>query len=151
LTLIASDGRQVGRAQAEADGTFLLPTPGPGAYVLVAAADGHHPQTASVLTQDRPVDCDLRLTGTGTLTGTVRRADGQPVEDAQVVLKDADGHEVAAVHTGKDGGYAFGNLHPGSYTLLATGYPPFPATVRVTEDDGDGDGGVDLELSHSSD
>jgi RND superfamily putative drug exporter len=151
LTLIASDGRQVGRARAAEDGTFRLPTPGAGAYVLVANADGHHPQTASVLTDDGPVDCDLRLTGTGSLAGTVRRADGEPVEDARVVLKDADGQEVAAVTTGKDGTYAFGNLYPGSYTLLTMGYPPFPATVRIGEGDDDGDGSVDLELSYSSD
>jgi RND superfamily putative drug exporter len=151
LTLIASDGRQVGRARAAQDGTFLLPTPGAGAYVLVANADGHHPQTASVLTDDAPVRCDLRLTGTGSLTGTVRRADGEPVEDARVELKDADGQEVAAVTTGKDGTYAFGNLYPGRYTLLTMGYPPFPATVRIGEGDDDGDGSVDLELSYSSD
>jgi RND superfamily putative drug exporter len=151
LTLIAADGRQVGRSQAEEDGTFLLPTPGRGSYVLVANADGHHPQTASVITEDRPVDCDLGLSGTGTLTGTVRRADGAPVEDARVVLKDADDNEVAAVQTGKDGGYSFGNLYPGQYTLLTMGYPPFPATVQVSDSGKDGDGDVDLELSYSSD
>jgi RND superfamily putative drug exporter len=151
LTLIAADGRQVGRSQAEADGTFLLPTPSRGSYVLVANADGHHPQTASVITEDRPVDCDLSLSGTGTLTGTVRRADGVPVEDARVVLKDADGHEVATAQTAEDGGYSFENLYPGQYTLLTGGYPPFPATVRVFDRDEDGDGDVDLELSYSSD
>jgi RND superfamily putative drug exporter len=151
LTLIAADGRQVGRTAADDDGAFLLPTPGAGSYVLVANADGHHPQTASVLTTDRPVDCDLRLTGTGSLTGTVRRADGQPVEDARVVLHDADGREVAEARTGKDGSYAFGNLYPGRYTLLTMGYPPFPATVRVRDDGEDGDGDVDLELSYSQD
>jgi len=151
LTLIASDGRQVGRARADEDGAFLLPTPGAGSYVLVANAEGHHPQTASVMTSDRPVDCDVRLSGTGVLTGTVRRADGTAVEDARVVLKDADGHEVATVRTGTDGGYAFSNLYPGSYTLLTMGYPPFPATVRLGESDQDGDGDVDLELSHSTD
>ncbi|MFI1097028.1 MMPL family transporter [Streptomyces sp. NPDC020917] len=151
LTLIASDGRQVGRARADEDGAFLLPTPGAGSYVLVASAEGHHPQTASVMTDDRPVDCDVRLSGTGVLTGTVRRADGSAVEDARVVLKDADGHEVATVRTGTDGGYAFSNLYPGSYTLLTMGYPPFPATVRIGERDQDGDGDVDLELSHSTD
>ena len=149
LTLIASDGRQVGRARTAADGTFTLPAPGRGPYVLVANAAGHHPQTANVLTSDRPVDCDLRLAGTGSLAGTVRRADGQPVEDARVVLKDADGHEVAEVRTAKDGGYAFDNLYPGSYTLLTMGYPPFPAAVRIGEDERDGDGDVDLELSYS--
>jgi RND superfamily putative drug exporter len=151
LTLIAANGHQVGRVQAADDGTFRLPTPGRGAYVLVAKAEGHHPQTASVLTTDHPVECDLRLTGTGSLAGTVRRADGQPVEDAQVSLKDADGHDVAAVRTAKDGTYAFGNLYPGRYTLLTTGYPPFPVNVRIGEDERDGDGDIDLELSYTSD
>ncbi|MDJ0340527.1 MMPL family transporter [Streptomyces sp. H10-C2] len=152
LTLIAADGRQVGRITAADDGTYTLPTPGSGSYVLVANADGHHPQTASVMTSDRPVDCDLRLSGTGTLTGTVRTAKGDPVDDARVVLQDADGKEVGVVHTGKDGGYAFANLYPGRYTLLTMGYPPFPATVTVSGDrDGEGGDDLDLELSHSRD
>ncbi|WP_329141005.1 MMPL family transporter [Streptomyces sp. NBC_01476] len=129
LTLIGSDGRQVGRARAAEDGTYQLPTPGQGSYVLVANADGHHPQTASVLTADRPVDLDLRLAGTGTLTGTVRHPDGGPAADAEVVLQDAEGRQVAAVRTGPDGGYAFGNLYPGRYTLLASGLPPATAEV----------------------
>ncbi|BBA99663.1 putative integral membrane export protein [Actinacidiphila reveromycinica] len=149
LTLIAADGRQAARARAAEDGAFSLPAPGRGPYVLVAGAPGHHPQTASVLTAGGEVDCDLVLTGTGSLTGTVRRADGAPVEDAKVILQDADGHEVAEVRTAKDGSYAFGNLYPGSYTLLTMGYPPFPAAVRITDDDRDGDGDVDLELAHS--
>ncbi|NEA58924.1 MMPL family transporter [Streptomyces sp. SID13666] len=152
LTLIAADGRQVGRITAEEDGTYSLPTPGSGSYVLVANAEGHHPQTASVMTSDRPVECDLRLSGTGTLTGTVRTANGEPVDDARVVLQDADGKEVGVVHTGKDGGYAFADLYPGRYTLLTMGYPPFPATVTVgSGEDGDGDDNLDLELSHSRD
>ncbi|MFJ2957270.1 MMPL family transporter [Streptomyces sp. NPDC087270] len=149
LTLIASDGRQAARAQAAPDGAFSLPAPGNGSYVLVAGAPGHHPQTASVLTAGHQVDCDLVLTGTGSLTGTVRRADGGPVEDAKVVLRDADGHQVAEARTAEDGSYAFANLYPGSYTLLTMGYPPFPATVRLTDHERDGDGDVDLELAHS--
>ncbi|SDO41328.1 MMPL family transporter [Actinacidiphila guanduensis] len=151
LTLIASDGRQVARGQAGQDGTFALPAPRGGSYVLVANAPGHHPQTASVLTGTGPVDCDLRLTGTGTLAGTVRRADGRPVQDVRVVLQDADGHEVATLSTGADGSYSFDNLYPGRYTLLTQGYPPFPATVRIPDGGEDGDGDIDLELTLSSD
>ncbi|WP_277441297.1 MMPL family transporter [Streptomyces sp. SPB162] len=152
LTLIAADGRQVGRITADDDGSFSLPTPGSGSYVLVANADGHQPQTASVMTNDRPVECDLRLSGTGTLSGTVRTAQGDPVDDARVVLQDADGKEVGVIHTGQDGGYAFANLYPGRYTLLTMGYPPFPATVTVGGgEDGDGGDDLDLELSHSRD
>ncbi len=149
LTLIAADGRQAARARAAQDGAYTLPAPAHGSYVLVASAPGHHPQTASVLTSGGEVDCDLELTGTGTLAGTVRRADGLPVEDAKVILQDADGHQVAEVRTGADGSYAFTNLHPGSYTVVTVGYPPFPAAVRLSDDDPDGDGTLDVHLTHS--
>jgi RND superfamily putative drug exporter len=151
LTLIASDGRQAARTRAGQDGTFCLPAPRDGSYVLVAGAAGHHPRTASVLTAGRRIDCDLVLAGTGSLTGTVRRADGAPVEDAKVALRDADGNPVAEVRTAEDGSYAFSSLYPGRYTLLTTGYPPLPATVRLAEGDRNGDRDVDLLLSHASD
>src|SRR5205823_1431230 len=41
VTLISLTGRQLGRAVAQANGSYVLAAPGAGSYVLIAAADGH--------------------------------------------------------------------------------------------------------------
>ncbi|MGW2384248.1 carboxypeptidase regulatory-like domain-containing protein [Streptomyces sp. NPDC001658] len=89
LTLISLSGRQLGRTLARTDGRYTLPTPGAGSYVLIAAADGHRPQAATVVVDEEPVTYDVRLSGTSGLAGTVTDGDGGwPVEGALVVVTD---------------------------------------------------------------
>ncbi|WP_086718134.1 MFS transporter, partial [Streptomyces angustmyceticus] len=53
VTLISLGGRQLGRAVAQANGSYLLDAPGAGSYVLIAAADGHQPQASTVVVGDQ--------------------------------------------------------------------------------------------------
>ncbi|MDH6588280.1 EmrB/QacA subfamily drug resistance transporter [Streptomyces sp. SAI-133] len=131
LTLIDVAGAQIGREAGGADGRFALPAPGPGSYVLIAAASGHQPQAVSVTLDGHPVELDLVLGGAGRLTGRVL-TDGAPVPDATVTLTDAHGEVVATVRSGQDGSYAVTELIAGEYTLAA-GAPAFrPAALPVT-------------------
>ncbi len=133
LTLIDGTGRQVGRDASREDGRYVLPTPGSGSYVLVAAAGGHQPQAVTVTVGDRPVELDLVLGGAGRICGTVATADGTPLGNVVVTLTDARGEVVASTRSGHDGAYALGELVAGAYTLAATapGFRPAALPVAV--------------------
>ncbi|MGC0336643.1 MFS transporter [Streptomyces sp. SLBN-8D4] len=131
LTLIDVAGAQTGRGASGEDGRFALSTPGPGAYVLIAAASGHQPQAVSVTIGDRPVELDIVLGGAGRLAGRVLTG-GSPVPDATVTLTDARGEVVATTRSGPEGAYVVTELVAGEYTL-AVGAPAFrPAALPVT-------------------
>ncbi|MFD0369181.1 MFS transporter [Streptomyces sp. NPDC127114] len=132
LTLIDVQGRQIGRGGSGDDGRYALSAPGPGPYVLIAAAGGHQPQAVSVTVGERPVELDVVLGGAGRLAGTVVTADGTPVRDAAVTLTDVRGEVVASTRSGREGGYVIGDLVAGEYTLAA-GAPAFwPAALPVS-------------------
>ncbi|MFI7501536.1 carboxypeptidase-like regulatory domain-containing protein [Streptomyces sp. NPDC049687] len=65
LTLISPTGRQLGRTVAGSDGLYSMPTPGSGSYLLTAAADGHRPQSATVVVGEEPLAYDVLLDGPG--------------------------------------------------------------------------------------
>ncbi|MFJ3905413.1 MFS transporter [Streptomyces sp. NPDC090025] len=132
LTLIDVRGRQVGRGASGDDGRYALSVPGPGAYVLIAAAGGHQPQAVSVTVGERPVDLDVVLGGAGRLAGTVVTADGTPVRDAAVTLTDVRGEVVASTRSGREGGYVIGELVAGEYTLAASAPAFRPAALPVS-------------------
>ncbi|GGX72333.1 hypothetical protein GCM10010358_28420 [Streptomyces minutiscleroticus] len=132
LTLVDGAGRQTGRGAGGEDGRYALAAPGPGAYVLIAAAGGHQPQAVGVTVGDRPVELDVVLGGAGRLAGSVLAADGSPVRDAVVTLTDVHGEVVATTRSGHGGGYTITGLVAGEYTLAA-GAPAFrPAALPVT-------------------
>uniref|UniRef100_UPI000AC99322 MSCRAMM family protein n=1 Tax=Streptomyces torulosus TaxID=68276 RepID=UPI000AC99322 len=132
LTLIDAVGRQTGRGGSGEDGTYALSTPGPGPYVLIAAAGGHQPQAVSVTVGERPVEVDIVLGGVGRLTGTVRTSDGRPVGDATVTLTNVHGEVVVTTRSGALGEYAVSDLPAGEYTLAAGAHSHRPAALPVT-------------------
>ncbi|AZM59013.1 MULTISPECIES: MFS transporter [unclassified Streptomyces] len=132
LTLIDVTGQQTGRGASGEDGRYALATPGPGAYVLIAAAGGHQPQAVSVTVGERPVELDVVLGGAGRLAGSVLTADGTPVRDAAVTLTNVHGEVVASTRSGREGGYVIGELVAGEYTLAASAPAFRPAALPVT-------------------
>ncbi|MEU6524628.1 MFS transporter [Streptomyces sp. NPDC046924] len=132
LTLIDVAGQQIGRGASGADGRYALATPGPGAYVLIAAAGGHQPQAVSVTVGERPVELDVVLGGAGRLAGCVLTADGSPVRDAIVTLTNVHGEVVATTRSGREGGYEITELVAGEYTLAASAPAFRPAALPVT-------------------
>ncbi|MEU3100720.1 MFS transporter [Streptomyces griseoflavus] len=132
LTLIDVSGQQTGRGASGEDGRYALATPGPGAYVLIAAAGGHQPQAVSVTVGERPVELDVVLGGAGRLAGSVVTADGTPVRDAAVTLTNVHGEVVASTRSGREGGYVITELVAGEYTLAASAPAFRPAALPVT-------------------
>lgn len=118
LTLTDAYGRQVERSSTREDGSFRLPVPSTGPYVLITSAPGRQPHASQVLVGERPVAVDITLTGCAGLTGTVTSTGNWPVSGARVVLTAADGEVVHTTTTGKDGRYAFEALVAGSHTVV---------------------------------
>ncbi|MFJ7076968.1 MFS transporter [Streptomyces sp. NPDC098781] len=131
LTLIDIAGQQVGRGASGEDGRYALATPGPGTYVMIAAAGGHQPQAVTVSVGERPVELDIVLGGAGRLAGRVLTPDGTPV-DATVTLTNVQGEVVATTRGGREGGYVITELVAGEYTLAASAPAFRPAAVPVT-------------------
>ncbi|MEV7084869.1 MFS transporter [Streptomyces sp. NPDC093085] len=132
LTLIDVQGQQIGRGASGMDGRYALSVPGPGSYVMIAAAGGHQPQAVTVTVGERPVELDVVLGGAGRLAGTVSTADGTPVRDAAVTLTDVRGEVVASTRSGREGGYVISELVAGEYTLAASAPAFRPAALPVT-------------------
>ncbi|MGP3978508.1 MFS transporter [Streptomyces sp. 8N114] len=147
VTLISLSGRQLGRSITHADGSYGLDAPGPGSYVLIAAADGHQPQASTIVVGEEPLSHDLLLSGTSGLAGQVRGlADGAPVHGAMVVVTDVRGEVLATGVTGQAGDFRFDDLVTGSFTLAvnAAGYRPTAVPVEVQ---GQGTTRLDVDLA----
>lgn len=134
VTLISMAGRQLGRTVARSDGGYEIAAPGAGTYVLIAAADGHRPQAATVVVGDEPLTYDILLSGARGLSGAVRGADGLPVT-AMVIVTDVRGEVLGTDRTGPDGEFSFGDLPAGEFTVAvnAAGHRPAAAPVTVGE------------------
>ncbi|MER7677297.1 MFS transporter [Streptomyces sp. NPDC096934] len=134
VTLISLAGRQLGRAVAQADGSYAVDAPGTGSYVLIASADGFQPQASTVVVDGEPLAYDILLSGTSGLTGLVRAAGtGTPVKDAMVIVTDVRGDVLATGTTGEQGEFGFAELVPGPVTIAvnAAGHRPQALPVEV--------------------
>ncbi|MEU6478568.1 MFS transporter [Streptomyces sp. NPDC047017] len=137
LTLVDAHGHQKALARTQEDGTYTLPDPGPGSWVLIVSSAGHQPRAVRFTGERRPDVSDIVLDPAGALRGTVRHQEtGRPVPDARVTLLNGRGEVVDSVTTGTDGTYALTGLAPGAYTVIAGGAPPHATEVVV------GDGGT---------
>ncbi|WP_330339001.1 MFS transporter [Streptomyces sp. NBC_00557] len=134
VTLISLSGRQLGRAVAQADGSYSVDAPGAGSYVLIASADGYQPQASTVVVGEEPLSYDILLSGTSGLTGVVRAAGSAlPVKDAMVIVTDVRGDLLATAATGEQGDFALTDLVPGTVTLAvnASGFRPRALPVEI--------------------
>ncbi|MFG2132516.1 MFS transporter [Streptomyces sp. NPDC048751] len=126
-------------------GDFTFADLAPGPLTVAVNAAGHRPRALPVevgatgLTRVE-VDLDAGVQ----VQGVVRTAHG-PLTDARVTLVDAAGNVVGTSTTGTDGAYAFTDLDGGTYTVIATGYPPVATALTL---DGHGVDDHEIELGH---
>jgi protocatechuate 3,4-dioxygenase beta subunit len=125
----------LGEAASDEQGRFTFEGLSPGRYSLSAgglAGEGRSQSTAEygrVVLAGLQVDRDkvlegieIRLGKPGSLAGTVRDGDGQPVAGATIFVRDANGevlHPFSGVVTGSDGRFAYAGIADGSYTVSA--------------------------------
>jgi EmrB/QacA subfamily drug resistance transporter len=148
VTLTDPRGEVVGSVSTGVDGTYLFTDLLGGSYTLVVAAGGYRPYAASLAVPDSgDAVTEVALSGAARLTGTATGGpDQRPVRDARVTLVDAGGTVVGMTTTDDTGGYTFGDLPEGEYTVIASGYPPVSGHYQI----GAGQDGVhDVVLSHS--
>lgn len=144
VTVTTRAGDRVGRASAGDDGSFAIEVPTGGTYVLIAAAPGHQPMATSVAIAAEEVRRDLSLVRAGSLAGTVRDTEGEPVAGATLSVTDARGDVVATTSTGDDGRWSLSELYPGGHTVVAAGPGLRPRAQEVVIE---GDTVCDLVLT----
>ncbi|MFI6929900.1 MFS transporter [Streptomyces sp. NPDC050287] len=139
-------GELLAGGRTDALGEFTITDLVPGTVTLAVNSPKH-----------RPTALPVEIGGTGTtrvqielrpgaqVRGTVRGA-GDPLGDALVTLVDVAGNVIATTRTAPDGAYTFSDLDTGTYTIIATGYPPRASTVTLTDS---GTDDHDIELTHS--
>ncbi|MGW7695509.1 MFS transporter [Streptomyces asiaticus] len=134
ITLIDTGGRQLGRTVTGRDGRYHLPAPDTASVVLIGSATGHQPQAATLLVSDLPVVCDLRLSGGGGLTGSVRALGGEPLAGATATATGPEGEVAGSVTADEKGEFALPELAPGTYalTVAAAGHRPYATQVELT-------------------
>ncbi|AEM81377.1 MFS transporter [Streptomyces violaceusniger] len=134
ITLIDTGGRQLGRTVTGRDGRYRVPAPDTASVVLIGSATGYQPQAATLLVTDLPVVCDLRLSGGGGLTGSVRAVGGEPLAGATATATGPEGDVAASATADEKGEFALPELAPGTYTLTvaAAGHRPYATQVELT-------------------
>ncbi|MFI9383030.1 MFS transporter [Kutzneria sp. NPDC052558] len=132
VTLADTRGEVVGSRSTDAGGSYQFRELVGGDYTLVVSAAAHRPTALPVSIGDTGTTRqDVELSGGASLEGVARGVDGLPLADARVTLVAPDGQVVAVTTTGTDGQYNFGDLSEGDYTVIASGYPPVAAALRV--------------------
>ncbi|HLL04238.1 MAG TPA: carboxypeptidase regulatory-like domain-containing protein [Myxococcaceae bacterium] len=106
-----------GHAVADEAGSYRAEAPC-GIHDVTVRAPGHarRSQRGLVLVNGRRSERDFELEALGTISGTVRRAGGEPVEGVKVTFGSRPGfpsEAVAAALTGADGGYVLEEVPPG--------------------------------------
>ncbi|MFD3589301.1 MFS transporter [Streptomyces sp. NPDC058683] len=133
--------------QSDGLGAFAVGDLVPGTVTLAVSSPKHRPLALPVEIAGTGVTrVEVELRPGAHVRGTVRGIGG-PLGDARVTLVDVAGNVVGTTITGEDGGYAFSDLDTGSYTVIATGYPPHAAGVLVSGADIHDH---DIELTHPS-
>ncbi|WP_157987994.1 carboxypeptidase regulatory-like domain-containing protein [Jiangella endophytica] len=146
LTLTGPSGEVIATTTTGDDGTYEFAGIAPGEYdVTITVPDGltvvgPQEQPADTVAEDATgVDFDLTLDESELfeVPGTVTDPDGEPIPDAEIVLVDSGGDEVAETTTDEDGGFVLPDVPAGDYELIVT--PPggestvLPVTVPVDE------------------
>ncbi len=136
VTVADPTGRQEARTTTDRDGRYAVALPGPGTYLVVAAAGAYQPHAALVIVgADATTRHDVILAGTSGVHGLVRHG-GDAVAGAAVTLIDAQGDVAAVGVTDGTGHYRLAGVPDGAYTLTATSAGHQPSAVSLWLDVG---------------
>ncbi|UUV27962.1 MFS transporter [Amycolatopsis roodepoortensis] len=130
LTLIDHNGNQVARTHTNENGAYSFAGIVGGRYTLVASGRWFRPVAATLTATGAGVlRHDFELVSTILLSGVARTDGDRVVPDARITVLDSSGGVAAVARTDAEGNYTVSDLPAGTYTVIASGYPP--ATSRV--------------------
>ncbi|WP_414936781.1 MFS transporter [Amycolatopsis sp. cmx-11-51] len=130
LTLIDHNGNQVARTHTSENGVYSFAGIVGGRYTIVASGRWFRPVAATLTATGAGVlRHDVELVSTILLSGVARTDGEQVVPDARITVLDSSGGVAAVARTDAEGNYTVSDLPAGTYTVIASGYPP--ATSRV--------------------
>ena len=116
-----SEGNELGRDTTDSNGDYTIPNVPDGNHDITIEKDGKT-ETGKVEIKDNGKDVsgagDVQLpVGGADLTGTITDVNKQPVEGAQVVVKDETGKEIGRDTTDSNGDYTIPNVPDGKYDV----------------------------------
>lgn len=124
VTLTGVDGTVAASTRTDVEGTYELVDLTVEEGTLAVFAPSVRPIAIPVaIAPGNRVRQDVEVHGSGAISGTAQTPEGWLIADARVSLV-SDGVEVAVTRTDADGTYSFAGLEPGTYTVVAVGYPP---------------------------
>ncbi len=131
VTVADGHGDIAGVTTTSSDGSFRLAHLADGQYALVVAAAPYTPVAVQVaVRQGELARRDVQLPASGRVAGTVLTADGdRPFPGAHLRLVNEAGAEVAISAADTGGRFVLGDVPPGRYTLVASGYRPGMAAL----------------------
>ncbi|NIH79889.1 MSCRAMM family protein [Amycolatopsis viridis] len=133
-TVLLADfrGEVVGSSLSGQGGDYSFGALPAGVYTLAVNAPAYRPAAVAVTVSDATVRQDVELSDAATVQGTVTVRDlPQPWPRITVSLLDDAGTVVRRAHADDDGRYAFHDLEPGTYTVVAASHAPVRQAVRV--------------------
>ncbi|KAI2514176.1 protein of unknown function DUF11 [Fragilaria crotonensis] len=120
-----------------ADGSYKFTGVVPGDYSVIEINPDGYPIEPS----EDDVGNDFVDSNNGSISGSVKDDNGNPIPGVTVALVDNNGITVDTATTNAGGGYVFNEVEPGQYTVVETQPAGYPNSVSDYDEDADGDAG----------
>ncbi|MUT65619.1 carboxypeptidase regulatory-like domain-containing protein [Paenibacillus sp. NEAU-GSW1] len=120
IRVFNSEGVTLQTGSSAPDGSYVIPSLGPGSYSVVFAAEGYAGKTVGAIVNSgaqSPVSVSLELLA-GAISGTVTLIDSTPIEDV-VIRVFSNNIIIGRVATAANGSFLIGNIAPGNYVVSA--------------------------------
>lgn len=132
VTVADSLGQVVDSRVTDPDGRYEVIELSAGHYTLVISAPRCRPVAIPLAIGDDGLTTqDVELETVGEVHGVARDRDGKPISEAKITMVNIAGRVMGSTVTDGTGQYSFGELTEGTYTVIASGYPPTASQVRL--------------------